>query len=350
MRGGTSRGPFFLSSDLPLDIEMRDKILMSTMGVGNQLQIDGVGGGNPVTSKVAIVGPSSVENADVDYLFAQVRNDIAAVDTSPNCGNMLSAVGPFAIEAGLVKPISPVTLVRIHNVNTGERINAEIQVENNCVRYKGDASIAGVPGTAAPIYLSFLNAADADDATIFPTNSPINTINGIDVTCINCAMPMVLLRAQSLGLTGFETVDELNQNTNIKTQLEEIRMKAGELMGLGDVRDKVIPKPVLITQGNDGALLNVRYFMPHECHPSLATTGAVGIATACIKQGTIAHQITNQQDVACTIRLSHPSGEISVDIRKQGKKTIISILRTARRLFEGVIFANVNVPDAETKV
>ncbi|API51841.1 4-oxalomesaconate tautomerase [Rhizobium leguminosarum] len=339
MRGGTSKGPFFLSSDLPCDKAERDAILLSIMGSGHPLQIDGIGGGNPVTSKVAIVGPSSVEGADIDYLFAQVRIDQQLVDTSPNCGNMLAAVGPFAIEAGLVKSTGPVTLVKIHNVNTGKLIEAEVPTPDGQVAYLGDAAIDGVPGLAAPIALTFMDAAGARTGTLFPTGNPRDTIDGIDVTCIDCAMPMMLVAAEAFGISGYESAAELNGNAILLQRLERLRLEAGRLMGMGDVSSQVTPKPVLICRPRNGGHLSVRYFMPLQCHPSLATTGAVGIATACINEGTIASLLIGKQSPPTTLVLEHPSGRLDVKLDTRDGKTVAGILRTARRLFEGQVFA-----------
>lgn len=339
MRGGTSRGPFFLASDLPRDREERDATLLSIMGSGHPLQIDGIGGGNPVTSKVAIVGPSKVNGADIDYLFAQVRTDRQYVDYSPNCGNMLAAVGPFAIEAGLVKTHGKDTLVRIHNVNTGKLIEAKVPTRGNDVIYLGDASIDGVPGLAAPIALTFMDAAGAKTGKLLPTGKPVDVIDGIAVTAIDCAMPMVLLRAADLGLTGYEDPQALTANRKLIERMTDIRVQAGELMGMGDVTDMVIPKPVLISPARKDGTLSVRYFMPNECHPALATTGAVGIATAAVTEGTIAFEMAGRPALPAQIRIEHPAGRLDVQLEMRNGTIAAGIVRTARRLFEGFAFA-----------
>lgn len=338
MRGGTSKGPFFLNSDLPADPIERDRVLLSIMGSGHPLQIDGIGGGNPVTSKVAIVGPASVPDADVDYLFAQVRVEQQVVDTSPNCGNMLAAVGPFAIEAGLVPVRGPNTIVRIHNVNTRQIIESEVPTPSGAVCYDGEAKIDGVPGHAAPIALTFLDAV-SDSDTMFPTGLPKEAIDGVEVTCINCAMPMMLVNAQSLGVSGHEPAAALNANADLLSRLEHLRLAAGERMGLGDVSGRVVPKPVLLSPAKNGGHIAARYFMPHECHPALATTGAVGIATACIVPGTVASDICGVQSAPTVVSIEHPSGHIDVKLQKRGVRIVAAILRTARRLFEGIVFA-----------
>lgn len=335
MRGGTSRGPFFLASDLPKQVNQRDNILLSIMGAGHPLQIDGIGGGNPVTNKVAIVGPATVPNADVDYLFAQIRNLEGIVDTSPNCGNMLSAVGPFAIEAGLVYPTEPVTFVKIHNINTGEIIEAEVPVVGNAVCYNGTSAIDGVPGTGAGIYLNFLNSANGDFTSLFPTGKTIEVINGITVTCINSAIPLVLIDPAPLNVTAHETAQELNANKHLIDQIAAIRQEAGLKMGLGDVRNKVIPKPVLLSSSKKKSTINARYFMPDECHPSLATTGAVGIAVATTIENTLASQLSGKQNTPTDIIIDHPSGSLSLTIRNRDGRNIVSLLRTTRRIFQG---------------
>lgn len=280
MRGGTSKGPVILASDLPEETEARDAVLLSLMGAGHELEIDGIGGGSPQTSKVAIVSPSDSPDADVDYLFAQVMVNERRVDTTPNCGNMLCAVGPFAIEKGLVKAQSPVTTVRIRNLNTGTLVDAEVQTPDYRVVYEGDTQIDGVPGTAAPIGLTFLNSAGSKTGKLLPTDSVTNVFDGINVTCIDMAMPMVLIEASALGKTGGESPAELDADATFKARLESLRRQAGEAMGLGDVSNKVIPKPVLLSRARNGGTLQVRYFMPHTCHKSLAITGSIGISTA----------------------------------------------------------------------
>jgi 2-methylaconitate cis-trans-isomerase PrpF len=339
MRGGTSRGPFFLASDLPSDRALRDTTLLSIMGSGHPLQIDGIGGGNPVTSKVAIIGPASVPGADVDYLFAQVRTDRQIVDYSPNCGNMLAAVGPFSIEAGLVSAAPGETLVRIHNVNTGKLIEAKVPTRAGEVTYMGDASIDGVPGVAAPINLTFVNAAGAKTGKLFPTGRPMDMVAGVEVTAIDCAIPMVLMRAGDLGASGAEDPQTLTANRALVERMTEIRTAAGALMGMGDVSDMVIPKPVLVSPPRNGGTISVRYFMPNDCHPALATTGAVGIATAAISKGTIAAELAGGQALPAQVRIEHPGGRLDVQLEERNGAVVAGLVRTARRLFEGYAFA-----------
>lgn len=341
MRGGTSKGPFFLASDLPADTAERDRLLLEVMGSGHPLQIDGIGGGNALTSKVAIIDRASRPDADVDYLFAQVRVDQRVVDTAPNCGNMLAAVGPYAIERGLVPARHPRTQVRIHNVNTGKVIVATVETPNGQVSYLGDTRIAGAPGTASPISLSFLDAAGARTGKLLPTGLASEWIDDVEVSLVDCAMPLVLMRADALGLRGDEPPAQLNADAALLARIEAIRVEAGHRMGIADAADRVIPKPVLLAAPQHGGQLQVRYFMPHQCHTALAITGAVGLATAAVTAGTLAHTMVGDVPVPSTITLEHPSGSLAVGLsRAAGSEAVIaSVVRTARRLFEGRVFA-----------
>lgn len=341
MRGGTSRGPFFLASDLPANPIQRDAVLLSVMGAGHDLEIDGIGGGNPLTSKVAIVGPSTVPGADVDYLFAQVKVTERTVDTSPNCGNMLAAVAPFAIEAGLVKAQDGITSVRIHNVNTRKLIEARVLTPDGRVTYEGDAAIDGVPGTASPIQLAFLNAAGSKTGRLLPTGQATDWIDGVEVSCIDAATPVMLVRAADLGKSGFEAANTYCTDRTFMTRLESLRIEAGRRMGFPNAADLVIPKPVLIAPAVNGGTLSARYFMPHDCHRALAVTGAVAVATACVTHGTIAAAMTGPIALPADITIEHPSGRIAVRLEpdKDQAAPVASIQRTARKLFEGAVFA-----------
>jgi 2-methylaconitate cis-trans-isomerase PrpF len=348
MRGGTSRGPFFLASHLPHDSRERDALLIAAMGAGHELQVDGIGGGNPLTSKVAIVGPASVEGAHVDYLFAQVKVTERMVDTSPNCGNMLSAVGPFAIEAGLVRATVGTTSVRIHNVNTGKIIEALVCTPEGRVAYDGGTRIDGVPGTAAPVYLNFGDAAGAKTGRLFPTGRPTDTIQGVAVTCIDAAMPLMIVRASDLGKRGTETPAELDADRAFMARLEALRIEAGERMGFANVANLVIPKPVLVAAPAAGGTISGRYFMPASCHKAFAITGAVGVATACTQQGTVAAEISGAVELPKVVTIEHPSGALDVRLEPApGKRApSASLVRTARRLFEGAVFAQVSFESA----
>lgn len=340
MRGGTSRGPFFLASDLPADPAARDTALISAMGAGHDLQIDGLGGGNPLTSKVAIVSPSARPDADVEYLFAQVKVAERLVDTSPNCGNMLSAVGPFAIERGLVRAQPGTTRVRIFNVNTGKRIEAVVQTPNGRVAYDGDCRIDGVPGSAAPILLTFLDAAGSKTGKLFPSGQVAEEIDGIACTLIDAATPLMLVRAADLGKTGHEAPAALDADRVFMARLEMLRREAGRRMGLGDVSHLVIPKPVLLAAPAAGGTLAARYFMPHSAHKALAVTGAVGIATAAAVAGTLANQLAPGAGIGPPICIEHPSGclDLTLTQRQPGGAVEASVVRTARKIFDGTVF------------
>ena len=340
MRGGTSRGAFLLAQDLPQEEKLRDEVLIKIMGSGNALEIDGIGGGNPLTSKVAIISRSNDPKADIDYLFAQVLVHEQRVDTTPNCGNMLSAVGAFAIEKGLINAETPTTRVRIRNVNTNTVIEAEIQTPNGVVEYEGTARIDGVPGTSAPIALTFLNAAGSKTGHIFPTGQHIDYINSVPVTCIDMATPVVIIPAEYLGKTGYESTQDLDADRELLARIESIRLQAGEAMGLGNVSNKVIPKPILISVPQHDGAINVRYFMPHSCHKALAITGAIAIASSCAINGTVTRQVTAGAHYG-NITIEHPGGALDIYLTNEGDEpeTIrASVIRTARKIFAGDVY------------
>lgn len=345
MRGGTSRGPYFKASDLPSDIAERDRVLLSVMGSPHPMQVDGIGGGKPQTSKVAIVGPSARDDADVDYLFAQVSVDEAIVDTKPNCGNMLSGVGPFAIETGMVPAQDGETRVRVFNVNTGALVEQTIQTPNGQVTYEGDQALDGVPGTAAPIRMAFANTEGAVTGSLFASGKRREEIDGIAVTLIDNAMPMMLLRADAVGLRGDETPDEIDANTEMLARVEALRLEAGRRMGLGDVSKLVTPKVGLLSAARHGGTIASRYLVPHSCHRSHAATGAICLATACCLEGTVAADVIGGPvDRSGTVVIEHPAGRIDVGVTLEpdgqgGKKVSrTEILRTARRIFEGFVY------------
>jgi 4-oxalomesaconate tautomerase len=346
MRGGTSRGPFFKLSDLPADVPTRDAVLLSVMGSPHQIQIDGIGGSHSVTSKVAIISRSKRPDADVDYLFAQVQIHEAFVDTKPNCGNMLVAVGPYAIEAGLVPAKNGETRVRIFNVNTQSLVEAIVQTPNGQVEYEGDASIDGVPGTAAPVGINFQSAIGSVTKKLLPTGKPLNVIDGIEVSCVDIAMPVVLMRAEDFGKTGHETAVELDADAEGHARMEAIRRKAGMLMGMGDVSRNVVPKMALLARPRNGGHIASRFFVPETCHKAHPVTGTVCITSACAIPGTIAAQIAPLPPAPQgKVRIEHPQGLIVIDLDVDftgGRQELrrAALIRTARRIFEG----NVCVP------
>lgn len=341
MRAGTSRGPFFLRDWLPEGDEARDQALIGAIGASDPLQLDGLGGGSTLNSKVAIVSRSTRTDCDLDYLFAQVGVGHQSVDTRPNCGNMLSGVAPFAIEQGLIPAQDGTTTVRIHNVNTGSQIEVTVCTPGGKVTYEGDARIDGVAGTAAPVLLNFLDAWGAVTGQLFPTGQRIDTIDGLDVTCIDAAMPLMMLRATDLGLTGRERPAELDANVALLARIEALRLQAGQRMGLGDVSGSVVPKPVLVSAGDTPNSITSRYFTPHKCHASHAVTGAIGVATAFALPGTVASGEARSPGRHPLVVL-HPAGQIDVEVEIDGSGDAATVqsaalVRTARKIMHGML-------------
>jgi 4-oxalomesaconate tautomerase len=354
MRGGTSKGPFFVASDLPSDIALRDRVLLAVMGSPDARQIDGVGGADPLTSKVAIVSRSVRPGIDVDYLFAQVSVDRPLVDVTPNCGNMLAGVGPFAIERGLIPAHDPVTPVKIYMVNTGNIAVAHVPTPSGEVSYEGNASIAGVPGTAAAIRIDFLDTAGSVCGALLPTGHALDRLDGIDATLIDNGMPVVVLRAADFGKSGHETPAELDADKTFKARLEEIRLLAGERMGLGDVRSKVVPKITLVAPPRVGGDIATRTFIPHKCHAAIGVLGAVTVGTACVLPGSVAHTTAAQHSGSVNkLSVEHPTGEFSLEIEVEGtsgsglKIIRSSLIRTARALFRGDVLVPATVWDGD---
>lgn len=337
MRGGTSRGPYFLASDLPADPATRDAVLLAAMGSPHPMQVDGIGGARTLTSKVAIVSRSTTQGVEVDYLFAQVDVERAIVDTKPNCGNMLAGVGPFAIEAGLVPARDGETLVRILNVNTNTRVDSLVRTPGGAVTYEGEAEIPGVAGTAAPIMLRFRDVAGSKTGQMFPSGQRAEEIAGVRVTLIDGAMPMMLVPAAALGVDATAAPEALDADRAMLARLESLRLEAGRRMGLGDVADSVVPKPCLLAAGTQGAHLTARYFTPHDCHRAMAVTGGITLAAALRTSGTIAQEIAGG-DPGELARIAHPSGVMEVPIGvEDGAVAWAGTLRTARRIFEGTL-------------
>lgn len=339
IRGGTSRGAFFLASDLPPEGEVRDQVLLAVMGSPDARQIDGIGGANSLTSKVAIISPSDRSDTDVDYLFAQVSVDQAKVDYGQNCGNILAGVGPFAVERGLVEPHHALTPVRIFMANTGQTAVAHVPTVDGAVEYAGDARIDGVPGTNAPLVVEFQDIAGSSCGALLPTGNAIDSLDGIEVTCIDNGMPVVLIRAADLGRTGYESPEQLDSDAELKTKLESIRLQAGKLMNLGDVSSRTVPKMSLIAAARDGGAICSRTFIPHTCHTSIGVFGAVSVATACRLEGTVASGLA-QAGPADHVRISveHPTGEFTVELRFDDKQVVgCGLLRTARLIFDGQV-------------
>lgn len=339
MRGGTSKGSYFLADDLPSDPQVRDAVLLAAMGSPDARQIDGVGGADSLTSKVAIIRRSSRAGVDVDYLFAQVVVDEPRVDFGQNCGNILAGVGPFALERGLVKPQGDITRVRIFMENTGQTATAVLQTPGGELRYDGAARIDGVPGTAAPIIVEFDDIAGSSCGALLPSGRPLEVLDGVEVTLIDNGMPVVLLRAADLGRTGYESRQQLDADSELKARLESIRLQAGPLMNLGDVSARTVPKMSLIAAPLAGGAISSRTFIPHTCHASIGVFGAVSVASACLLQGSVAQGLAQVPPGEwLNVSVEHPTGEFTVEIRRDnGVITGCGLLRTARLLFDGVV-------------
>lgn len=344
MRGGTSKGPYFVTTDLPTNVDSRDKVLLAVMGSPDVRQIDGIGGADTLTSKVAMVQPSVREGVDVDFLFAQVSVTEAVVDTSPSCGNILAGVGPFAIERGMVEVTGTETSVTIFNVNTNSRIEAIVKTDEEGVVYDGNAEIAGVPGTAAPVRLNFMDIVGSKTGKLLPTGKPVEEIDGVGVTLIDVAVPMMIFRAADLGKTGYETPAELDADTAFFKRMEEMRLLAGERMGLGNVTGKVVPKMAMLAAPRGEGHIAVRYFVPHKTHAALAITGGLCIATCAMLEGSVADGLAKRPDGDDRlIWIEHSSGVLDVALKTSGKGADLKVIRggairTARKLMAGEVF------------
>lgn len=340
MRGGTSKGAYFLAGDLPLDPEARDALLLHIMGSPDPRQIDGMGGGDPLTSKVAVVKPSQREGVDVDYLFLQVFVDQPVVTEAQNCGNILAGVGPFAIERGLVRAQDGETTVTIYMENTGQIATARVQTPGGKVTYDGDARIDGVPGVAAAISIAFHDTAGATCGALFPSGQVVDVIDGVEATLIDNGMPCVILRAEDLGVEGGEAPDELEGNELLRSRLEAIRLKAGVMMNLGDVTEKSVPKMTLLSRPCHGGNISTRTFIPHRCHKTIGVLGAVSVATACLSEGTVGYDLAVRlYGNPKLFRIEHPSGEMTVvGCCENGQVTEAEVLRTARKIVDGLVF------------
>ena len=341
MRGGTSKGGYFLKGDLPADVARRDAFLLRVMGSPDPRQIDGMGGADPLTSKVAVVSKSDRKGVDVDYLFLQVFVDQPIVTDSQNCGNMLAGVGPFALERGLIAAAGDETRVAIFMENTGQVAVATVQTPGGRVTYAGEAAISGVPGTAAPIPLAFRDTAGSSCGALLPTGNGVDGIDGIACTLIDNGMPCVVFAAADVGVTGYEYRDTLDANAGMKARVEAIRLKAGPLMNLGDVTGKSVPKMMLVAPPQEGGAIAVRSLIPHRVHASIGVLGAVSVATACLVEGSPAAAVaTVPEGRSKTLGVEHPTGvtECVVTVDESGQPVEAGMLRTARKLMDGEVF------------
>jgi 4-oxalomesaconate tautomerase len=342
MRGGTSKGGYFLADDLPSDQSARDAFLLRVMGSPDKRQIDGMGGADPLTSKIAVVRRSERPGVDVDYLFLQVFVDQPIVTDAQNCGNILAGVGPFAIERGLVAAKSGRTDVRIFMENTGQIAVATVATPDFRVDYSGTARIDGVPGSAAAIPIVFEDTAGSSCGTLLPTGNPLDVIGGVEATLIDNGMPCVVMRAADLGIGGEEEPAALEANRDLRARLEAIRLAAGPMMNLGDVAEKSVPKMTMVSPPRAGGAISTRTFIPHRCHSSIGVLGAVSVATACLLPGSPAAALTRGgEGRERSLSIEHPTGEMTVvaTIGETGGVEKAAILRTARKLFDGVVFA-----------
>lgn len=346
MRGGSSKGLFFLARDLPGDPTVRDRMLLAAMGSPDARQIDGMGGGNDHSSKVVIVGPSTQPDAHVEYLFAQVSVVRATVDVLPNSGNMLAGVAPFAIEQGLVKPTSPITRVRILNTNSHKVVEATVQTPGGKLNYSGNFQLDGVPGKSAPIALQFFDPTGTKTGRLLPTGNPRDLIDGVAVTCIDFAIPIVLVKAESLGKSGYESKQDLDSDVAFLRRLEEIRAAAARRMGLSDLPGLGVPKIAIIAPPKDGGSVASRYFVPTNCHPVFAATGAMALAAACHTPDTVAEEVVElDENTPNRIVIEHPSGQLTCAVQHAmdpvtGVPMIsaASLVTSARPLFSGEVF------------
>ena len=343
MRGGTSKGGYFLKDDLPADIAKRDRFLLGVMGSPDPVQIDGMGGADTLTSKVAVVSKSTREGVDVDYLFLQVFVDQAIVTDAQNCGNILAGVGPFAVERALIPATGDETNVTIYMENTGQIAVATVQNPGGIVTYDGDAKIDGVPGSHAPIPVEFRDTAGSSCGALLPTGNSVDVVNGVPVTLIDNGMPCVVMKASDVGITGYEDRDSLDANTELKAKIEAIRLAVGERMNLGDVSGKSVPKMMLVAPPKNGGAVTVRSFIPHRAHATIGVLGAVSVATACLIPGSPAAEVSSiAEGSRKLISVEHPTGEMScvIELDYEGFVASAALLRTARKLMDGMVFSS----------
>jgi 4-oxalomesaconate tautomerase len=343
MRGGTSKGAYFMAHDLPIDPAQRDDLLLRIMGSPDATQIDGIGGGHPLRSKVALISPSPESDVDVDYLFLQVQVDRAEVSDAQTCGNILAGVGPFAIERGLVEVADDETIVRIRMVNTGATAEATIRTPGGRVEYGGDNLIAGVPRPAAPVLIAFDGTEGSSTGSLLPTGSVVDRIDDLDVTLIDNGMPVVLIGADSLGIAGDEAPEELEADARIRGIIESIRLQAGGRMNLGNVREQSVPKVTICSPPRAGGTLTTRTFIPHRVHTSIGVLGGVTVATAVAIDGSVAAVAAGPRMSDGAIRIEHPTSYVDarIDVSHDGEgwhARRTSVVRSARKLFDGVVW------------
>ncbi|GAB2795685.1 4-oxalomesaconate tautomerase [Amycolatopsis magusensis] len=343
MRGGTSKGAFFLAEDLPAGPAARDDLLLRVMGTPDPRQIDGLGGAQPVTSKVAVVSPATGPDRDVDYLFLQLGVGEPTVSDRQTCGNLLAAVGQFAVERGLVSAGTGRTTVRVRLVNTDAIAVSTFATPAGQVGYTGTTAISGVPGTAAPVELDFTDTEGSVCGSLLPTGWVRDEIDGIEVTCVDNGMPVVLARATDLEVTGYETTDELAADRALADRVQSLRTQAGALMGLGEVSTTSVPKTTLVAEPRDGGAICTRTFIPLQPHPSIGVLGAVSVVTALLLPGAVGHDLLVTPPAGGPVEVEHPTGKLAVAVELDRSAALprvrrSTVLRTARKLFDGTVF------------
>jgi len=343
MRGGTSKGLYFLASDLPAEPAERDALLLAIMGSGHPLQIDGLGGASPLLSKVAVVSRSTRDDADVDYLFLQLGVEQATITDQQNCGNILAGIGPFAVERGLIDAGPQTTTTRIRMVNSDSVVTASFRTSGGVPQYAGGTAIAGVPGTAAPITLRFADTAGSTTGSLLPTGSVRDVIDGIEVTCVDNGMPVVIARAADLGISAHQPIEELSRDQALTERIHSLRLAAGKLMGLGDVTALSVPKTTLVSAPRDGGTICTRTFIPERLHTSIGVLGAVSVVTGLRLPGGTGAELSTFPPIGYVVDVEHPTGHLEVEVEvdtSAGLPRVVSagVIRTARKLFDGIVF------------
>jgi 4-oxalomesaconate tautomerase len=345
MRGGSSKGVYFLDSDLPSDKHTREDVLKWVMGAyGDPRQIDGLGGADPLTSKIAVVARSKRDDCDIDYTFIQAIVGEDRLDDTPNCGNILSGIGAFAIETGLIQPSGDIAEISVYMTNSGNKCLLQFPLKNGFPVYEGDARIDGVFGTSSPVMCHYQDLEGSACGALFPTGNKVDVLDNVRVTCIDNGMPVVCLRAEDFGLTGAETPNQLNADSMLRDRLESLRLQAGRAMGLGDVSTKAVPKMSLVSLPSAGGTVSTRTFIPKHCHKAIGVLGAVSVASAALFEDSAIHDLASlpKGDIA-DITIEHPSGVFDVQLvinRDDGSPRIdrAGLLRTTRLLARGEVF------------